>query len=78
LYKRLSYNSIIVDKLIVEIIKAKKGLDTFYSIRRFLVIDCFNLLRINFNSFYTNNKPKVLYVFYFKYIFYSLSRTFLT
>jgi len=28
----------------VEIMEAGKGLDTFYSIRGFLVMDCFNLL----------------------------------
>ena len=53
LYKRLSYNSIVIDKLVVEVIKAKEGLDPFYSIRGFLVTDCFNLLRINLNSFYS-------------------------
>jgi len=58
-----------MDKLIVEVIETKKGLDAFYSIRGFLVIDRLNLLRVNFNSFYTNNKPKVLYTFYSKFIF---------
>ena len=33
-----------MDKLIVEIIKAEKGLDAFYNIKGFLVIDCLNLL----------------------------------
>jgi len=58
-----------MDKLIVEVIEAKKGLNPFYSIRGFLVTDCLNL-RINFNSFYTNNKPKVLYTFYSKFAFF--------
>jgi len=62
-----------MDKLIVEIIEAKKGLDPLYSTRGFLVIDCFNLLRVNFNSFYTNNKPKVLYTFYSKFIFLNIN-----
>jgi len=53
----------------VEVIEAKKVLDAFYSIRRFPVIYCLNLLRVNFNSFYTNNKPKVPYLFYSKFIF---------
>jgi len=44
----------------VEVTEAKKELNTFYSIRGFLVADCLNLLRVNFNSFYTNDKPKVL------------------
>jgi len=58
-----------MDKLIVEIIEAKKGLNTFYSIRRFLVMYYLYLFRVNFNSFYTNNKPKVLYLFYSKFTF---------
>jgi len=44
LYKRLGYDSVVTDKLMVEIIKAKEGLDFFYSIRGFLVMDCLNLL----------------------------------
>jgi len=62
-----------MDKLVVEVIKPKKGLDPFYGIRGFLVIDCFNLLRINLNSFYSNNKPKVLYTFYSKFIFLNIN-----
>ena len=58
-----------MDKLIVEITEAKKGLDTLYSIRGFLVIYCLYLLRVNFNSFYANNKPKVLGLFYSKFAF---------
>jgi len=60
-------------KLIVEIIKAKKGLDPLYSIRVFLVIDCFNLLRVNFNSFYANNKLKILYTFHSKFAFLNIN-----
>ena len=59
-----------MDKLIVKVIKAKKGLDPLYSIRGFLVIDSFYLFRINLNSFYNNNKPKVLYIFYPKFAFF--------
>ena len=69
MYKGPSYNSIVIDKLAVEVIKAKKGLDPFYGIRGSLVIDYFNLLKIDLNSFYSNNKPKVLYIFYSKFIF---------
>jgi hypothetical protein len=69
LYKRLRYNSIFTDKLVIEIIKAKEGLDPLYSIRGLLAIDCFNLLRVNFNSIYTYNKPKVLYIFYPEFTF---------
>ena len=69
MYKRLSYNSIVIDKLIVEVIKTKKRLDPFYSIRELLVTDYFNLLRVNLNPVYTYNKPKVLYIFYPKFIF---------
>ena len=69
MYKRLSYNFIVIDKPIIEVIKAKERLDPFYSIRGLLVIDYFNLLRVNFNPVYTYNKPKVLYIFYLKFVF---------
>ena len=68
-YKRLCYYSIVIDKTAIEVAEVKKGLDPLYSARGFLVMDYFNLLRVNFNSFYTNNKPKVLYSFYPKLIF---------
>jgi len=73
LYKRLYYNSIVMDKLIVEVIKTKEGLDPFYGIRGFLVADYFNLFRIDLNSFYSNNKPKVLYTLYLKFIFLNIN-----
>ena len=62
-----------MDKLIVEITEAKKGLNAFYSIRGFLVIYCLYLLRVNFNFFYANNEPKVLYSFYSKFIFFNIN-----
>jgi len=62
-----------MDKLIVEIIKAKKGLDAFYSAGGFPVINCLNLLQVNFNPFYTNNKPKVLYAFNSKFAFFNIN-----
>ena len=62
-----------MDKLIVEVIKTKEGLDPFYSIRGFLVIDYFNLFKINFNFFRSNNKPKVLYTLYPKFIFLNIN-----
>ena len=40
-----------MDKLIVKVIKAKKGLDPLYSIRGFLVADNFYFFNINFNFF---------------------------
>jgi hypothetical protein len=58
-----------MDKPVIEIIKAKEGLDPLYSTRGLLAIDCFNLLRVNFNPIYTYNKPKVLYAFYPKFTF---------
>ena len=73
MYKRLSYNSIVTDKLIVEVIKTKKRLDPFYSIRGLLVTDYFNLLRVDLNPVYTYNKPKVLYTFYPKFAFLNIS-----
>ena len=73
MYKGLCYNFIVIDKPAVEVIKTKKGLDSFYSIRGLLVTDYFNLFRVNFNPFYTNNKPKVLYTFYFEFIFLNIN-----
>ena len=73
MYKKLSYNSIVIDKLIIEVIKAKEGLNAFYNIKGFLVIDCFNLFKVNFNSIYTNNKLKVFYIFYPKFVFLNIS-----
>jgi len=73
LYKRLYYNSIVANKLIIEIIKTKKGLDPLYNIRGFPVTDCVNLFRVNFNPIYTYYKPKVLYTFYPKFIFLNIN-----
>ena len=73
LYKRLSYNSVIIDKPIVVIIKAEKGLNALYIVRGYLVTNYLNLLKVNFNSFYTNNKPKVLYTFYSKFAFLNIN-----
>jgi len=54
---------------VIEVAEAKEGLDPLYSARGFLVMDCFNLFRVNLNSFHTNNKPEVLCSFYPKLIF---------
>ena len=62
-----------MDKPIIEVIEVKERLDTFYSTRGLLVIDYFNLLRVNFNPVYTYNKPKVLYTFYPKFVFLNIS-----
>jgi len=62
-----------MDKLVVKVIEAKKGLDTFYSIKGFLVAYHLNLFRVNFNSFCANNKPKVLYLFYSQFIFLNIN-----
>jgi len=62
-----------MDKLVVEVIKPKEGLDPFYYIRGLLVIDCLYLLRVNLNSFYSNDKPKAFYIFYPKLIFLNIS-----
>ena len=73
MYKRLYYNSIVTDKLVIEIIKTKEGLDPLYSIRGLLAADCFNLLRVNFNPIYTYNKPEVLRAFYPKFTFLNIN-----
>jgi len=62
-----------MDKLIVEVIEVEKELDTFYSIRGFSVAYYLNFFRVNFNFFYANNKPKVLYLFYSKFIFVNIN-----
>jgi len=72
-YKRLYCYSIVTDKAAIEVAEVKEGLDPFYGIRGFPVMDCFDLLKVNLNSFYTNNKPKVLYSFYPKFIFLNIN-----
>jgi len=62
-----------MDKPTVEVTEAEKGLDTFYYIRGFLIAYYLNLFRINFNSFYTNNEPKVLYSLYSKFVFLNIN-----
>jgi len=62
-----------MDKLIVEVIKAKKGLDTLHCIRGLLVINGFNLFRVDFNSIYAYNKPKIFYTFYPKFAFLNIN-----
>ena len=57
----------------IEVIKAKKGLDTLYCIRGLLVIDSLNLFKVNFNFNYTYNKPKILYIFYSEFIYFTLN-----
>ena len=58
-----------MDKLVVEIIKTKEELDSFYYMRGLLVTDYLYLLRVNLNSFYSYDKPKVFYTFYPKLAF---------
>jgi len=53
--------------------KAKKGLDTLYCIRGLLVTNGLNLFRVNFNSIYAYNKPKVSYIFYPKFAFLNIN-----
>jgi len=62
-----------MDKPVVEIIKTKEGLGSFYYIRGLLVTDCLYLLRVNFNSFYSYNKPEVFCIFYPKLIFLNIN-----
>ena len=73
LYKSLSHNSIVIDKLIIKVIKTKEGLDAFYSIKKLLVVNYFNFFRVNFNPIYTNNKLKVFCTFYPKFVFFNIS-----
>ena len=73
MYKRFYYNSVVTDKLVVEVIEAKEGLDSFYYARGLLVIDYLYLLRVNLNSFYSHDKPKVFYMFYPKLAFLNIN-----
>jgi hypothetical protein len=59
--------------MVIEVVEAKEGLDPFYGAKGFLVADCFNLLKVNLNSFYTNNKPKVICLLYPKLIFLNIN-----
>jgi hypothetical protein len=40
----------------IEVIEFKKGLNTFYYIRLFLIINSLNLVLVNFYTLYTYNK----------------------
>jgi hypothetical protein len=62
-----------MDKLVVEVIKAKEGLDSFYYTRGLLVTDYLYLLRVDLNSFYSYDKPKVFYTFYPKLVFLNIN-----
>jgi hypothetical protein len=62
-----------MDKLIIEVIKVKEGLDSLYGIRGFPVTDNFYFFSVNFNSFYSNNEPEVLYMFYPEFIFLNIN-----
>ena len=73
MYKRFCYNSVVADKLVVEVIKAKEGLASFYYIRGLLVADYLYLLRVNLKSFRSYDKPKVLYTFYPKLVFLNIN-----
>ena len=57
----------------VEVIEAEKGLNPFYGTRGFLVVDSFYFFNINFNSFCSDDKPEVLYIFYFEFIFLNIN-----
>ena len=62
-----------MDKLVIKVIKAKKGLDTFYYIKGLLVINSLDLFKVHFNSFYIYNKLKILYIFYPKFAFFNVN-----
>ena len=73
LYKRLYYNFIVMDKPTVKVIKVKEELDPLYNIKGFLIINSFYFFNISFILFYNNNKFKVLYIFYLKFIFFNIN-----
>jgi len=73
LYKRFYYNSVVIDKPVIEVIKAKEELNFFYYIRGLLVIDYLYLFRVDLNFFYSYDKPKVFYIFYPKLTFLNIN-----
>jgi len=62
-----------MDKPAIEVIKTKKGLDSFYYIKGLLVADYLYLFKVNLNSFYSYDKSKVFYTFYPKLIFLNIN-----
>jgi hypothetical protein len=52
--------TIITDKLSIEVTESQEGLDCLYYIGGFLIIDYLDLLWIDSDTIYTNNKTKVL------------------
>jgi hypothetical protein len=56
LYKRPGHNSIILNKPLIEVVKAKKGLYAFYYTRLFLVVDNLDLVLVNLYALSANNK----------------------
>jgi len=62
-----------MDKLTVEVIKDKKGLDTLYYIKRLPVTNGLNFFKVDFNSIYAYNKPEVFYAFYPKFAFFNIN-----
>ena len=62
-----------MNKLIIKVIKAKKGLDTLYCTKGLLIINSLNLFKVDFNSIYTYNKPKIFYTFYPKFVFLNIN-----
>jgi hypothetical protein len=56
LYKRPGHDSIVLNKLLIEVAEAKEGLYAFYYTRLFLVIDNLDLVLVNLYALSANNK----------------------
>ena len=69
LYKRPGHDSIVLNKPLIKVTKAKEGLHAFYYIRLFLVVNNLDLVLVNLYALNTNNKAQVLYITHFEFVF---------
>ena len=65
--------SVITDKALIKVIKAKKQLNSFHSYKILLVINSLNLFWIDLDFVCINHKSKILYTSDIKLIFPDIS-----
>jgi hypothetical protein len=56
LYKRPGHDFIVLNKPLIEVVKAKERLHAFYYTRLFLVVDNLDLVLVNLYALGANNK----------------------
>jgi hypothetical protein len=56
LYKRPGHNSIVLNKPLIKVVKAKDELYAFYYTRLFLVVNNLDLILVNLYALSANNK----------------------